>query len=68
MEILLGILFFILVYILLIGKFMLNVIKKLSDILTSDNTFTVLRIIIYTCLFILVGIFSAIFIPWVIYG
>lgn len=46
---------------------MLNIAKKLSDILTSDDTFTILRVIIYTCLFILLSFIGAVLSPLVIY-
>lgn len=46
---------------------MLNLVEKLSDILTSDEIFTVLRIIIYSCLFLLSLPLFAILTPLVIY-
>ena len=67
MKIFLSIIIGIAVYISIGGKFMLNLAKKLSDILTSDDTFEILRVIIYSCLFILGAIFLSVLTPLVIY-
>lgn len=67
MKIFLAIIVGIAVYISIGGKFMLNLAKKLSDILTSDDTLEILRIIIYSCLFLLGAIFLSVLTPLVIY-
>ena len=55
------------VYVVIIGKYMLNIIQKLSDILTSDETLPILRVIINICLFVLLSLLVPILVPVVIY-
>ena len=67
MKILLTIIMRTAIYIVLFGNIMFNSLKKLSDILTSDETLTILRVIIYSCLFILLSLVGAVLAPIVIY-